>query len=103
MLDFEEVFKVPAISTDPAVSYLWPQTSITSSYPPTFLGHGSIDSIAPAKESEHFASVLTEKGVKHELLIVPGHEHIWDQAEGVAVVDEGRAKILAFLEKQIAA
>ena len=49
--DFNEVFHQPQISSDPSVAHLWPQTSITASYPPTFLLHGTADSAIPYSES----------------------------------------------------
>lgn len=98
LLDFSVVFPGQThVSSEPSVRHLWPQTSITSSYPPTFLTHGLADTIVPPSESQVIADVLKEKGVVHELVLVPGQEHGFDILSSGADVDEACNKAWAFI------
>ncbi|KAI0044994.1 alpha/beta-hydrolase [Auriscalpium vulgare] len=100
---FSTVFgeKYTAPSSDPAVAYLWPSQSITPAFPPTLLVHGTADSIAPYSESEGIAGVLAEKGVAHELVGVPGQEHLFDLFDATPGVDDVRTKVVAFLAARV--
>lgn len=99
--DFSTVFGRDSISPDPACAYLWPQRSITPAYPPTFLVHGAADSAIPASESVLIARKLAEHGVRHELRIVDGAEHLLDHDDGSAEVRAIRGEIWAFLERSL--
>ena len=45
---------------------------------PTFVVHGDEDEIVPVGMSAEFVQMLREKGVRSELLVVPGKGHIFD-------------------------
>lgn len=45
---------------------------------PTFIVHGNEDEIVPLGMSAEFVQTLKEKGVRSELLVVPGKGHIFD-------------------------
>lgn len=61
---------------------LFPQFLIDSSFPPTFLLHGELDSAVHSRESCHVARLLTSSGVRNTFLIAKGEEHSFDYAEG---------------------
>jgi acetyl esterase/lipase len=52
-----------------------PVMNVTADYPPTMLICGELDSDVPCYESINMAAALKEKGVPHELIVVPGAEH----------------------------
>lgn len=45
---------------------------------PTFVVHGDRDEIVPIEMSAEFVQTLKAKGVRSELLVVPGKGHIFD-------------------------
>lgn len=59
--------------------------------------HGLTDSVVPASESQVIADVLKEKGVVHELVLVPGQDHGFDMLSSGADVDEACNRAWAFL------
>lgn len=59
---------------------LFPQFADHSSWPPTLLIHGEIDSSVPANDSIVLHSLLKKAGVESHLKIVPGEEHSFDYA-----------------------
>jgi acetyl esterase/lipase len=44
--------------------------------PPVFLFHGSGDRLVPPEHAEHFASMLAQKNVRHQLYWIEGRDHI---------------------------
>jgi dipeptidyl aminopeptidase/acylaminoacyl peptidase len=52
-----------------------PIRNITSSYPPTMLVHGTLDTDVPHEESRNLAARLGDAGVKHEFLSLEGVGH----------------------------
>lgn len=54
------------------------QFNVTSSWPPTYLIHGSNDSAVLAHESYHLHRLLTQAGVDAKLQIIEGKEHSFD-------------------------
>lgn len=60
---------------------LFPQFNINSSWPPTFLAHGAIDSAVPSKESSHIFSLLQGANVESTLRIMDGLEHSFDYVD----------------------
>jgi dipeptidyl aminopeptidase/acylaminoacyl peptidase len=46
--------------------------------PPTFLVHGTNDSVVPVSQSEELAAALTEAGVRNQLVVIPGAGHDLD-------------------------
>jgi dipeptidyl aminopeptidase/acylaminoacyl peptidase len=73
-----------------------PIRNVTTAYPPTLLIHGTKDTDVPYEQSETMDRELTRKGVKHELITVPGAGH---GLVGVdpAVVAGVRRRVLSFL------
>lgn len=61
---------------------LFPQFLIDSSFPPTFILHGELDSAVRVQESENLVRLLNENGIKNTLRVVPGEEHSFDYARG---------------------
>jgi acetyl esterase/lipase len=62
----------------PTHQALFPQLGVTSSWPPTFLIHGSIDSAVPVNESYHMRDLLQRSSVPVRLEVVDGQEHSFD-------------------------
>jgi acetyl esterase/lipase len=65
---------------DPDTESKWfdrycPVRNVTVKYPPTMLIHGTADTDVPYDESRKMDEKLTEKGVKHEFITVPGGGH----------------------------
>jgi acetyl esterase/lipase len=57
---------------------LLPQVGVTSSWPPTFLMHGSADTVVPMQESRHIYELLQCAGVQVYLEIASECEHSYD-------------------------
>ncbi len=65
---------------DPETENAWfdpysPIRNVTKNYPPTLLIHGTKDTDVPYEQSKLMADTLSEVGVEHELLTVPGAGH----------------------------
>lgn len=54
-----------------------PIAHVNSDNPPVLLIHGDKDRLAPIQQSQLLAARLSEAGVKHKLITVPGMEHVW--------------------------
>jgi acetyl esterase/lipase len=67
---------------------LFPQIGITSSWPPTFLMHGSADTVVPVQESRHMYKLLQHAGVQVFLEIASGFEHAYDLDVDTASIHE---------------
>ncbi|KAF4343805.1 hypothetical protein FBEOM_2239 [Fusarium beomiforme] len=52
-----------------------PVLNVSSSFPPTFIVHGAADTKVPIHLSRKLFSVLKEKGIKCDMVEVPGEEH----------------------------
>ena len=91
---------VPFTSTN-RESYLalFPQYSITSEFPPTFLIHGEYDSAVLLRESQNLRDLLEAANVKNRLVVVKGEEHSFDFR--VAAYTPGLDALLADLSEQI--
>lgn len=61
---------------------LFPQLLVDSTFPPTFLLHGELDSAVRSEESSNIARLFNLHGVENILRIVKGEEHSFDYAEG---------------------
>lgn len=57
---------------------LFPQFSVTPSWPPTYLVHGANDTAVLAHESHHMHRLLANAGVDVTLALVAGKEHSFD-------------------------
>lgn len=51
----------------------------------------------PASESQVIADVLRDKGVAHELVLIPNREHGFDMLSSGADIDEACNRAWAFL------
>ncbi len=56
---------------------LSPIYGVTAKFPPTLLIHGDKDPLVPLQQSQRFDAKLTENGVVHKLIVVPGVGHGW--------------------------
>jgi acetyl esterase/lipase len=58
-----------------------PVRKVTRDYPPTLLVHGEKDRDVPFAQSVAMARALVEKGVAHDLVALPGRDHVFDLEE----------------------
>ena len=75
-------------STDPLVlAAASPSNYVTPDAATFLLVHGDSDSLVPLSQSELLADLLSQAGVRHELIIVPGADHCFffaeDQLDGI--------------------
>lgn len=52
-----------------------PYENISSDLPPTFVVHGDADHMVPIRLSREYVKILREKGVKCDIIEVPGEPH----------------------------
>lgn len=82
---------------------LFPQFSVTPSWPPTYLVHGANDTAVLAHESYHMHRLLSNAGVDSRLTVVEGKEHSFDyepdaeELHGKDVFDE----VVKWLDEQL--
>jgi acetyl esterase/lipase len=57
---------------------LFPQFSVTSNWPPTYLAHGALDSAVLVHESRNMHKLLKTAGVDVTLSVLEGEEHSFD-------------------------
>jgi dipeptidyl aminopeptidase/acylaminoacyl peptidase len=55
-----------------------PITHVRSNSPPILLVHGTADRTVSLKQSEILAKMLSDAGVEHEFVVVPGAIHSFD-------------------------
>lgn len=60
-----------------------PERALDGSCPPVFIAHGVEDSIVPVSESRALADRLSELGVTHELLELPG-DHVFANSDSMS-------------------
>lgn len=81
---------------------LFPQLLLNSTWPPTFLIHGTEDTAVLASESRAMHAALQKRGVRTELREIEGEEHAFDISFGSAqfapVFDEAVEFIKAWLD-----
>lgn len=53
-----------------------PVTHVTAKTPPTFLYHGSEDSLVPSEHPRTFKAALDQAGVRNELFWIEGRDHV---------------------------
>ncbi|KAI8717207.1 hypothetical protein NCS52_00795800 [Fusarium sp. LHS14.1] len=51
--------------------------NLSPSFPPTFLCHGAEDRMVPLELSEDLFKALREHGIKSELVVIPGEDHMF--------------------------
>ena len=77
-----------------------PIRNVASSYPPTILIHGTLDTDVPHQESKKLAARFAEHGVKHEFLSLEGVGHGFAGAK-LEEVEAAEAAAAAFLEANL--
>ncbi len=80
---------------------LCPARNVTEKYPPTLLIHGDADTDVPFSQSEQMAAELERRGVKHELLRLPGRPHAFDGNGEDPLVSRTLDRAIAFLSEQL--
>jgi acetyl esterase/lipase len=78
-----------------------PVRLVTRAYPPAMLLHGDGDTDVPVEQSRQMAARLSELGVPHELVILPGRPHGFDRAMDDATVAATFEKSIAFLQQRL--
>jgi acetyl esterase/lipase len=94
---------------DPAREPDWftpycPLRNVDADYPPTVLIHGDQDTDVPCDQSRLMAAELARHGVAHELLVVPGRGHNFNnEGDGMndPVVAEVFAHVQVFLKERL--
>ncbi|MFO0809843.1 MAG: alpha/beta hydrolase [Gemmataceae bacterium] len=76
-----------------------PLTYVTKTAPPFYIAHGTRDPVVPPVQSKRLADRLTEAGVKHRYVEVPGEGHGWFGPKLAKTLDEA----IAFLREQFKA
>ena len=61
---------------------LFPHLNVDSSWPPTFLLHGSADTAVPVEESKSLRELLLQADIDVTLRVLDGQEHSFDKAPG---------------------
>ncbi len=77
-----------------------PLVQATADFPPTFLIHGTNDTIVSLEHSENMAARLTELGVTHKLKIIEGAPHSFKLRDHNASV---RDAVVSFFDKHLTA
>ena len=94
---------------DPAREPDWfapycPLRNVSAAYPPTLLIHGDQDTDVPCDQSHLMAAELARHGVPHELVVVPGRGHNFNnEGDGLndPVVAQVYAGVRAFLKDKM--
>ncbi|MDD2481992.1 MAG: prolyl oligopeptidase family serine peptidase, partial [Lutispora sp.] len=74
-----------------------PVSNITTEYPPTLLLHGTSDTDVPYEQSIIMNERLKRAGVKSEILIINGAEHLFDKNFNNLDVKNAFERVVAFL------
>ena len=85
----------------PAILRFCPERYVAPDYPPTLLLHGDDDTDVPYERSVTMARALTNHGVLHQLLTIPGGEHGFDARMDEPRVTAMFAQVLAFLARHV--
>ncbi|MDD4834252.1 MAG: prolyl oligopeptidase family serine peptidase [Lutispora sp.] len=78
-----------------------PVSNITTEYPPTLLLHGTSDTDVPYEQSIIMNERLKRAGVKSEILIINGAEHLFDKNFNNLDVKNAFERVVAFLKTYI--
>lgn len=92
----------PGSKPEPDPRLVSPISHVDSGDPPTFLTHGGQDQWVPPEQSELLANRLTDAGVPHRLLELPGARHGFDLAWGSWNQQIVRHELEEFLEHPLA-
>lgn len=79
---------------------LFPQFSVNSNWPPTFLLHGTRDTAVPVEESRNLQALLKNAGVPVTFLEFEGKEHSFDyEPEAETILGEAFDEVAVFLQR----
>jgi len=79
-----------------------PIENISKEFPPTLLLHGDVDTDVPCEESIQMANMLKKIGVEHELKILPGKGHCFEESgEEDPIIAEALNNIIVFLKQHV--
>lgn len=78
-----------------------PVRNVSKDYPPTLLLHGDKDTDVPYEQSVMMAKRLSELGVEHELITIPGGGHGFDRRLSDPVVSKAFERVLTFLQQHL--
>ena len=78
---------------------LSPVSHVTATTPPTITVLGESDRIVPANQAHVLDRALTDAGVAHETLLLPGQDHGFDANWSGLGTQFARARIRAFLKR----
>ena len=76
-----------------------PLTYVSAAYPPTFLLHGTDDTLIPYHDSLQMFEKLQQKGVAVELHLYPGHTH--EFARLPSMLTSVQSEIALFLKRMV--
>jgi acetyl esterase/lipase len=80
---------------------LCPIRNVTKDYPPTLLLHGDSDTDVPFEQSALMAKELERRGVRHELIALPGRGHRFDMKMSDPMIAAAFDRVLAFVKEQL--
>lgn len=78
-----------------------PLRNVTKDYPPTLFLHGDNDTDVPFEQSVLMAKELERHGIQHELILLPGRGHGFDEAMWDPVIAATFDRVLKFLERAL--
>jgi acetyl esterase/lipase len=78
-----------------------PTTYADPGDPPMLIFHGELDRTVPVVHAKDMDEALTDAGVEHEVVIVPGGAHKWPSSQGMAGSAEYSQKIESFLAEHL--
>jgi dipeptidyl aminopeptidase/acylaminoacyl peptidase len=65
--------------------------------PPVLILHGDLDAQAYVANAYEIRNLLEEAGVPHELVVIPGGDHLWRDEQG----EEGFERMIQFLKENL--
>lgn len=78
-----------------------PAHSISETYPPTLLLHGTEDTDVPYSQSVQMADALSNQALEHQLITIDGGGHGFDGDMDSPKVEEAFTSVLAFLDRHL--
>jgi acetyl esterase/lipase len=77
-----------------------PVNHVTTGSPPTLIIHGTADTTVDRDQSKELAEKLTETGVKHELIMIPGAGHAFS-LDDAKLPNDLRPAVLDFFDRYL--
>ncbi len=78
-----------------------PLYTVSSSFPPTLLLHGTIDEDVPYEQSVLMSEALTESSVANHLITIPNGKHVFDEDWESPTVQNAFDQVIQFLTKYL--